>query len=137
MKCLLLAASALLFVAPLAFAGSLPFSSAKTAKGAVLADAKGMTLYIYDKDSKGLSNCYGDCAEDWPPFLAKAGAEPSGPYALVTRKDGQKQWAYNGMPLYFWEDDTARGQATGDGVAGVWHVVRSTTQASSSGGGSW
>jgi predicted lipoprotein with Yx(FWY)xxD motif len=134
MKRSLLAASALLLATPLAFAASLPFASAKTSKGDVLTDARGMTLYIYDKDSKGMSNCYGDCAEDWPPFTAKADAGASGPYSLVVREDGQKQWAINGMPLYYWEDDTARGQATGDGVDGVWHVIPSAEGAS--GGGS-
>jgi predicted lipoprotein with Yx(FWY)xxD motif len=134
MKRSLLAASALLLATPLAFAASLPFASAKTSKGDVLTDARGMTLYIYDKDSKGMSNCYGDCAEDWPPFTAKADAGASGPYSLVVREDGQKQWAINGMPLYYWEDDTARGQATGDGVDGVWHVISSAEGAS--GGGS-
>ena len=126
MKRSLLAASALLLAAPLALAGSLPFASATTPKGHVLTDAKGMTLYIYDKDTKGMSNCYGDCAEDWPPFTARTDATASGPYSLVIRHDGQKQWAINGMPLYYWEDDTAKGQATGDGVGGIWHVIPST-----------
>lgn len=137
MKRLTLATAAFLFASPLAFAGSLPFTLAQTSKGNVLADEKGMTLYTYDQDHRDISSCYGECAEDWPPFLAQSGSMGSGPYSLVTRKNGQKQWAYDGMPLYFWEEDTAKGQATGDGVDGVWHVVRTTTQASSSGGSSW
>jgi len=136
MKRALLAASALLLAAPLALAASLPFASAKTSKGTVLTDEKGMTLYIYDKDTKGASNCYGECAEYWPPDVAKAGAAASGPYSLVLRKDGHKQWAFNGMPLYLWQNDTAKGQVTGDGVQGVWHVIPTTATASST-GGSW
>jgi predicted lipoprotein with Yx(FWY)xxD motif len=136
MKRSLLAISALLLTAPLAFAGSLPFASAKTAKGEVLTDAQGMTLYIYDKDSKGMSTCYGDCADDWPPLIAKTDATASGPYSLVTRRNGQKQWAFKGMPLYFYSDDTAKGQASGDGENGVWHVIPAAPTTASA-GGSW
>lgn len=136
MKRALLAASALLLAAPLALAASLPFAAVKTPKGSVLTAENGMTLYIYDKDSKGMSDCYGECAEYWPPDMAKAGAAASGPYSLVPRKDGGQQWAYNGMPLYFWKSDTAKGQTSGDGLQGVWHVVPTTATATTT-GGSW
>ena len=43
-----------------------------TGAGQVLSTSSGMTLYTYDKDVLGQSNCYGDCAEYWPPFLADA-----------------------------------------------------------------
>ena len=43
---------------------------AQTAMGPVLADAKGMTLYTFDKDADGKSNCNGKCAENWPPLKA-------------------------------------------------------------------
>ncbi len=32
-----------------------------------LMDANKMTLYTFDKDEKGVSNCYDDCAAKWPP----------------------------------------------------------------------
>lgn len=49
---------------------------AKAANGAkVLADAKGMTLYTFDKDTPGKSVCKDKCAVNWPPVLASAGAE--------------------------------------------------------------
>lgn len=135
---LLLAASAFLLASQVAFAASMPFASETTAKGSILTDTKGMTLYTFDKDKKGVSNCYGTCAQFWPPFEAAPGAEASGPYSLVTRKDGSKQWAFNGMPLYFFKQDTAKGQVTGDGFRGVWHVVHPTQAATGgSSGGSW
>jgi predicted lipoprotein with Yx(FWY)xxD motif len=37
-----------------------PATTAQTAKGPVLADAKGMTLYTFDRDAAGTSNCF-DC----------------------------------------------------------------------------
>ena len=89
----------------------------------VLADAKGMTLYTFDKDTKGVSACSGKCAMNWPPLAAEADAKPTGDWTIVTRDDGTKQWAYKGMPLYTFAKDTKAGDTTGDGVGKVWHVI--------------
>jgi predicted lipoprotein with Yx(FWY)xxD motif len=134
----LLAASAFFLASQVALAASLPFGSETTTKGTILTDARGMTLYTFDKDKKGVSSCYGTCAQFWPPFKAAAGAKPSGPYSLIMRKGGSKQWAFNGMPLYRFKEDTAKGQMAGDGFRGVWHVVH-PAQASTGGSssGSW
>ena len=69
-------------------------------QGQGLVDAKGMTLYIFDRDASGKSNCNGQCATNWPPLLAGADAKASGDWTIVTRDDGGKQWAYKGKPLY-------------------------------------
>jgi len=89
----------------------------------VLTDANGMTLYIFDKDSEGVSNCYDQCAEKWPPLFAEEGAMPEGDFTIVERTDGTRMWAYKGMPLYYWVEDTKPGDTTGDGVGGVWHLA--------------
>ncbi|MCM5558532.1 hypothetical protein [Pleomorphomonas sp. JP5] len=95
-----------------------------TAKGEVLTDAKGMSLYTFDKDAAGVSNCYGDCAVKWPPVTAAAGAMADDEFSLVTRKDGSQQWAFKGMPLYLWQGDKKPGDVSGDGVGGVWHLAK-------------
>ncbi|KQS97948.1 MULTISPECIES: hypothetical protein [unclassified Rhizobium] len=95
-----------------------------TDKGKVIAAENGMTLYTFKKDEKGESYCYDDCAMKWPPYLAADGAAADGDYTLVERKDGKKQWALKGMPLYFWVKDTKQGDATGDGVGKVWDAAR-------------
>ena len=90
----------------------------------------GMTLYTFDKDTKGAtkSACVDKCIENWPPFLAAAGAMAEGDWTIVdvVDKDGatKKMWAYDGWPLYLWVKDTKPGDVTGDGVGGVWHVVK-------------
>ena len=89
----------------------------------VLTDANGMTLYTFDKDTPGVSNCYDDCAVKWPPLFAADDAKDEGEFTVVTRTDGTKMWAYKSMPLYFWKDDKAPGDVTGDGVGGVWHLA--------------
>ena len=35
--------------------------------GPILTDSKGNTVYVFAKDSKGMSNCNGACATVWPP----------------------------------------------------------------------
>lgn len=100
-----------------------PPKAAQTAKGPALADAKGMTLYTFDKDSNGKSACNGKCAENWPPLMADAAAKPPAGYSVVTRDDGGKQWAYKGKPLYGWVKDAKPGDTTGDGVNGSWHIA--------------
>lgn len=90
----------------------------------VVAAKSGMTLYTFRNDAKNTSNCYNDCAVAWPPFTAAASAKAKGALSIIKRKDGSRQWALQGKPLYFWQGDTERGDATGDGVGGVWDVVR-------------
>ncbi|TPN48073.1 hypothetical protein, partial [Mesorhizobium sp. B1-1-7] len=90
----------------------------------IYTDAKGMTLYTYDKDSKGKSNCYDKCAANWPPLKAAASAKADDEWSVVKRTDGTKMWAYDGKPVYTFVKDKKAGDMSGDGVAGVWHVVK-------------
>ena len=107
-----------------------PAQVVETSAGKVYADQNGMTLYTFDKDTKGAaeSACTGDCIVKWPPFLAAEGAAAEGEWTLVdvTDKDGakKKMWAYEGMPLYLYFEDTAKGDVKGDGVGGVWHLAK-------------
>ena len=101
-----------------------PTMTGKSAMGPVLTDSKGMTLYVFDKDTGGKSTCNGPCATNWPPLMAGADAKPGGKYTVVTRDDGGKQWAYDGKPLYTWAKDAKPGDTTGDGVNNVWHVAK-------------
>jgi len=95
----------------------------------ILTDAKGMTLYTWDKDAVGVSNCYDKCAENWPPAWAPADTAVSGDFTLVDRTDAKgdhanmKIVAYKGWPLYLWIKDTKPGDTTGDGAGGTWHTA--------------
>ena len=101
-----------------------PFKPMKTSAGKVLADSKGMTVYTYDKDAKGKSNCYGECASYWPPVKATEEDEPVGDLTIIERTDGTRQWADAGKPLYTFADDKKSGDITGDGKNNVWHIVK-------------
>jgi len=89
----------------------------------MLADATGMTLYIFDNDSHEASKCYGGCAADWPPFYAKSDAAPYGHFTVHKRTDDTYQWVWQGKPLYYWRGDKKPGDKGGDGMGGYWHVV--------------
>ena len=95
-----------------------------TEAGQILTTPEGRTVYTFDQDAAGASSCYGDCAEEWPPVTAAAGAQPFGHMSVVSRTDGTQQWAYDGKPLYLYHDDDAPGDMEGDGEGGVWHVVK-------------
>jgi predicted lipoprotein with Yx(FWY)xxD motif len=101
-----------------------PAKVGESEKGKTLVDAKGMTLYIYDRDTAaGKSSCNGQCATNWPPLMASADAKDAGTWTVIIRDDGGKQWAYKGKPLYFWKDDKKAGDAAGDGRNNVWHIA--------------
>jgi predicted lipoprotein with Yx(FWY)xxD motif len=90
----------------------------------IYTDANGMTLYTYDKDEAGKTNCYDKCATNWPPLKAAADAKAEGDWTIVDRTDGTKMWAYDGKPLYTFIKDKKAGDVTGDGVGGVWHIAK-------------
>ena len=101
-----------------------PMKTKATPAGNVLTSPDGMTLYTYDKDAQGMSNCYGECAEYWPPAKASAADKPAGDLTIIKRKDGSLQWADSGKPLYTFANDKKPGDVTGNNQNGVWHVVK-------------
>ena len=97
-----------------------------TVSGDALVGPTGMTLYVFDRDAAGTgkSVCNGACATNWPPLKASAGDKARGDYSVITRDDGQLQWAFKGKPLYHWAKDSKPGDRTGDGFNQVWHTAR-------------
>jgi len=96
--------------------------------GPRLVDGEGNTLYLFTEDEPGVSTCEGGCLAAWPAVLTDAD-----PIALegvdaallgtLERADGGTQVTYAGWPLYRYAADAAPGDATGQGVGGVWFVV--------------
>ncbi|MEM9402260.1 MAG: hypothetical protein AAGA44_07125 [Pseudomonadota bacterium] len=94
-------------------------------------EREGFTLYTFendrndtDGDGNGDSDCNAGCAETWPPLYADPGATEGGPFTIVTRDDGTRQWALLGLPLYFFAPDLAPGDTEGEGAGNVWYVAR-------------
>ena len=112
--------------------GSIVLIVQKSALGYVLAAANGQVLYTYANDKKGGSpTCTGSCAAIWLPVTGNpvVSAADTG---LDT--NGAKQVTYNGMPLYTFKG--AKPLATkGDGMGGVWHVIKMSESNINGGGG--
>jgi predicted lipoprotein with Yx(FWY)xxD motif len=117
-----LSAAALILAPALALAA--PAMTANSDKGEILVNEQGMTLYVFDKDEGGKSNCNDKCAANWPPLMAAEGAAAEGEWTIIERADGSHMWAYKGKPLYLWVKDQKPGDVTGDGVNNVWHVAK-------------
>jgi predicted lipoprotein with Yx(FWY)xxD motif len=96
--------------------------------GAYLADAKGMALYVFKKDSPGKSACAAECVKKWPIYyrekVGASGDVKESDFASITRDDGQKQTTYKGMPLYYFAGDKAPGDTNGQGVLDVWFLAQ-------------
>lgn len=107
-------------------AGAATVMTASSSLGTILVDGSGRTLYLFTKDAPGTSTCTGGCLAAWPPLLGKPTAGTGVDASMlgtVTRPDGKTQVSYKGMPLYYWAQDSAPGQTSGQGVQGVWWVV--------------
>jgi predicted lipoprotein with Yx(FWY)xxD motif len=100
--------------------------------GRILADGHGRALYLFTADTGKGSECSGDCAEAWPPWIVKRTprAGPSvhgGLIATVSRDDGRLQAAYKGQPLYYYVGDRSPGEVNCQAAfefGGYWYVVR-------------
>jgi predicted lipoprotein with Yx(FWY)xxD motif len=106
--------------------------TAKEPFGEYVTDSAGRSLYMFEEDERGRSDCYEKCAEVWPPMIAKGetiGIEDVDKdlVGLIERKDGLMQITYNGMPLYYYVKDKGRpGSTTGHDVHdefGEWYLV--------------
>jgi len=113
--------------------------------GKVVVDGNGRTVYVFDKDTSGKSNCEGDCLAKWPAVAAGDGTPQldgidASVVGTVTRSDGSKQLTLDGLPIYLFASDAKAGDAKGQAVGGIWWVVgadgkKITTQPSSGGNG--
>jgi predicted lipoprotein with Yx(FWY)xxD motif len=90
------------------------------------ADAHGMTLYTFAKDSvRGVSTCRDECAKLWPAALAPPGTVATAGWSLIPRADGTRQWVHLGAPLYRYAHDESIGETKGDGLDnGAWRALQ-------------
>ena len=99
--------------------------------GQILTDGDGNTVYLFEKDEDGTSNCSGECATEWPPVTtsgsAKAGDGADQSLISTTKRDdGSMQVTYDGHPLYLYAGDTKPGDTTGNGLelyGAEWYAI--------------
>jgi predicted lipoprotein with Yx(FWY)xxD motif len=100
--------------------------------GQTLVDGQGRTLYLFEADKAGKSNCNGACASAWPPYVSndtpQAGAGVTGALlgTSIRGDGGGTQVTYHGHPLYYYAGDSRPGDAAGQGLnqfGAKWYVV--------------
>jgi len=103
----------------------------KTALGTVLVDARGRTLYLFEKDRNGVSSCTAACLAYWPA-LTSIGTPQAGKgvhqsaLKLARQHNGARQVTYAGHPLYIFVGDKSSGQTAGEGLdvfGAEWYIV--------------
>jgi predicted lipoprotein with Yx(FWY)xxD motif/plastocyanin len=96
--------------------------------GSYLVDAKGMTLYYFTQDTINNSTAVGANLTAWPLFNPASFVVPSSlnasDFGTTTRPDGLKTATYKGWPLYYFVKDAAPGDIKGEGLGGVWFVIK-------------
>ena len=102
-------------------------SNAKVGK-TILVDSKGMTVYVYGPDGTNTtSQVSAGLKAAWPPLTATSATVGAGLDAskikLEPQPDGTMQVSYNGHLLYNFSNDKAPGDATGQGLGGIWYVL--------------
>jgi predicted lipoprotein with Yx(FWY)xxD motif len=79
--------------------------------GTVVANGRGEALYLFDREQRGKSECYGTCATAWPPVLTRGkpravtGIDAS-LLGTTERRNGKFQVTYAGQPLYYYVGDS-------------------------------
>lgn len=129
---LLMVIALTLVIAPSAYArvGTLMMTH-NPVLGNILTDMQGRTLYRFTKDTVNVNSaCYNRCATVWPPLLITDGSPIATEgvdgdlLGVLERSDGTRQVMYNGMPLYYYQNDMAPGDIKGQGVNGIWFIVK-------------
>lgn len=94
----------------------------------VLAESQ-RAVYIYQPDPPGRSTCTGNCRNLWP-VVSTDGFPQAGQgvdaalLGYLTDRDGGFVVTYNDHPLYLYGGDLEPGTILGQGVGGVWFVMR-------------
>lgn len=99
--------------------------------GPMLFNEKKQAIYIWELEESEVPECYGDCAEAWPPVLTDgkpqaAGSVNSNLLGTTKRTDGSTQVTYNGHPLYYYAHE-GPGEVECHNISthgGLWWVIQ-------------
>jgi len=99
--------------------------------GTMLFNDKKQAIYIWELEESTKAECYGDCAEAWPPVLTDGAPRATGNVkkdllGTTLRIDGSTQVTYNGHPLYYYAHEEA-GEVKCHNIrthGGLWWVIQ-------------
>jgi predicted lipoprotein with Yx(FWY)xxD motif len=83
---------------------------ARSSYGRMLFNSNRQAIYIFQRDRRNRSNCYGECARAWPPVFTRgrprAGRGVDGSLlGTIRRRGGRRQVTYDGKPLYYYVNE--------------------------------
>ena len=111
---------------PPEFAGTDPdpsrYGPVQTVTGRLVTDHKGFSVYAFDGDEPGKSNCTRECLQQWNPVPASVIAVPQAEWGIIERSPGIRQWTFRQKPLYTYKLDPRTRGLVGSDVPG-WHNV--------------
>jgi predicted lipoprotein with Yx(FWY)xxD motif len=98
--------------------------------GRMLFGPNRQAVYIFQRDRRNRSRCYGECAREWPPVYTMG--EPRARHGVrksllgtTKRRDGRRQVTYAGKPLYYYAHE-GPGEVECHNVnlnGGLWWVI--------------
>jgi predicted lipoprotein with Yx(FWY)xxD motif len=104
-----------------------------TALGGILADGRGMTLYVFTRDTRNHDRCVSisGCSGIWPAVktngqVSAAGGVRRSLLGTIKLAGGVRQVTYAGHPLYTYSGDSGPGQTDYVGVpqfGGTWYAI--------------
>ncbi len=99
--------------------------------GTILFSGRDQAIYLFDREEAARSECYGACAQAWPPVLTSArpragGRTRQGLLGTIRRRNGKRQVTYAGHPLYYYAHEGPRQVLCQnvDEFGGLWLVVK-------------
>jgi predicted lipoprotein with Yx(FWY)xxD motif len=97
------------------------------AGGLAFVNRDGMTLYTFA--GRGGARALAALADqtEWEPLLAPDLAHPVGQWSIIARRDGVRQWALRGKPLFTFAGDRVSGDANGVGLSKDWDAALAAT----------
>jgi predicted lipoprotein with Yx(FWY)xxD motif len=112
---------------------ALTVEAGHSARGTIITDGKGITVYMFEGDSASKSACYGQCAAAWPPVLASGAPAVAGSgvkaslLGTAVRTDGSSQLTYAGHRLYYFSGGHRPADVAGQGLQAFgagWDALR-------------
>ena len=99
--------------------------------GTMLFNDNKQAIYIWELEESTKPECYGDCADAWPPVLTDGAPQAAGSVknellGTTKRTDGSTQVTYNGHPLYYYAHEKA-GEVKCHNIkthGGLWWVIQ-------------
>ena len=101
--------------------------------GPMLFDGQNQAIYIWELEESSVAECYGSCADAWPPVLTDGFPRAEGSVndellGTTERTDGTTQVTYNGHPLYYYAHE-APNEVKCHNIrthGGLWWVIQPT-----------